>query len=200
MARNTLAFAAITGCKLAAMAFTAPGHNAQPEREIKATKLAEHPIARMIGRWEGTASRIGRNDGQWHKARGVERAHWNLAGSAIIVEGYGYIDEAESGERSVGHDAIGVIEWDDQANAPVFFAHLSGGPDFAKHRVETVAGTDQIRWGMQPAPDVQMRFTITLTESRWLEVGEMSRDEGKTWMKVMETDLQRVEDWPRGRG
>lgn len=163
----------------------------QPEVEA-AAPLSAHPVAKIVGLWRGTASSMGR-DGQWHEAVAVERARWNLAGTAILVEGFGYVVDPETDERHVGHDAFGLIEWSGADDAPVFHAHRVGG-EFEAHALERVGDGEALRWSMSPGPGTTLRFTITLTEDRWLEIGEMSRDEGETWRKFLETDLARAEE------
>jgi hypothetical protein len=39
---------------------------------------------------------------------------------------------------------------------------------------------------------VIIRYTITLGENTWNEVGEMSRDGGATWTRTVEMNLTRV--------
>jgi hypothetical protein len=165
---------------------------AQPEHEIT-TPLADHPAAKMIGLWRGTGSSLGRADGRWVQSSAVERAHWNLAGTAIIVEGYGYHDDPNTGERIVGHDALGVIEWDEETGAAAFHARAAG-QEFKRHTLEILEESGQLRWGFDPTPGVTLRFTVTLTDTRWHEIGEMSRDGGATWSKFLETELTRVQD------
>ncbi|MBC7773095.1 MAG: hypothetical protein H7210_11405 [Pyrinomonadaceae bacterium] len=163
--------------------------------ELDSTKgvgpLAEHPAARMVGNWKGTATSLGR-DGQWHQHVGIERAHWNLAGTAIMVEGYGYGDDPTTGVRTVGHDACGVIEYDAGAKVVRFHAKRAGG-NFGVHTLEADSTTGQMRWSPTGAGNVSHRFTINITADRWVEVGEVSRDNGQTWSKFLETNLARVE-------
>jgi hypothetical protein len=145
----------------------------------------------MVGMWRGTVNAMGR-DGQWHEAVAIERARWNLAGTAILVEGYGYSDDPETGDRVSGHDAAGLIEWDAEAELAVFHAHRAGG-DFERYTFELTDDGESIRWHMEPNPGVSIRFTITLTENNWLEIGEMSRDGGENWIKFLEMNLDRVD-------
>ncbi|MCB9846263.1 MAG: hypothetical protein H6811_09785 [Phycisphaeraceae bacterium] len=173
-------------CVLAAITLTGSTRlPCQPEAE-PAEGLAAHPIAAMIGLWRGAASNLGR-DNQWHEAQAVERARWNLAGTAILVEGYGYIEDAQTHERTVGHDAFGLIEL--QEDEVAFYARRAGA-DFERRVIETLPD-GRLRWSMQ-ARGATMRFTITLTEDRWHEIGEMSRD-GERWSRIIETDLHRVD-------
>lgn len=163
----------------------------QPETEVKLVdELVNHPAAKMVGMWRGTVNSMGR-DGQWHEAVAVERARWNLAGTAILVEGYGYSEDPETGTRVNGHDAVGLIEWDTANESAVFHAHRAG-EEFKRYTFELANEGESIRWHMEPGPGITLRFTITLTDDRWFEVGEMSRDDGKNWMKFLETDLARV--------
>lgn len=164
--------------------------SSQPDARVT-SPLAEHPVARMVGEWRGTVTTMGR-DGQWHEGVAVERARWNLAGTAIIVEGYGYTEDPATRERTVRHDAIGVIEHDADADAPRFYARRAGAP-FESHTLKADPATGVMTWSPKTPPGVTVRFTLTITEKRWYEIGEMSPDGGQTWSRFLESDMARVE-------
>jgi hypothetical protein len=166
---------------------------AQPDVDDVKGPLADHPAAKMIGVWRGTATTRGR-DGKTTEAIGVERARWNLAGTAIIVEGLGYVEDPATGARTVGHDAFGLIEMDQKTGQARFFARRAGAA-FEEHALEVIKETGQMRWTYKPgAPGVTLQFSVTLTDDLWHEVGEASVDDGKTWNKFMESKLNRVKE------
>lgn len=162
----------------------------QPDAKVS-TPLADHPVARMVGTWRGTVTAMGR-DGQWHMGVAVERARWNLAGTAIIVEGYGYSEDPATGERTVRHDALGVIEHDAAAGAPRFYARRAGAP-FESHTLQADPDTGVMTWSPKSPQGVTIRFTLTITDRRWHEVGEMSPDGGQTWNRFLESDMARAD-------
>ncbi len=50
-----------------------------------------------------------------------------------------------------------------------------------------------IVWGFTDARAGDIRFTIQLSEKgQWLELGELSRDTGKTWIQFFEMTLDKL--------
>ncbi len=167
---------------------TIAGAQQQPVNKVT-SPLADSPVARMVGEWRGK-SWMTTPVGERHEGDAVERAHWNLAGTAIIVEGYGYTRDEATGEITVGHDAIGIIEHDPKTNAIVFFARRNGA-DFSRNTLTVNAEDGAMVWSPNPGT---VRFTLTLTPDRWHEIGEWSRDGGKTWVEFMGVDLKPVKE------
>lgn len=182
-------------CALVSLMALVAGPAASPRWQPEgapAGALANHPAARMVGVWRGTGSALTR-DGKWHTGKAVERARWNLAGTAILVEGYGYAEDPATGARTVSHDAVGLIEHDAADNTVRFYARRAGA-DFDRFVLETDETTGVMRWNPKSPPESTIRFIITITDTRWHEIGEMSRDDGATWTKFLETDLARSKD------
>jgi hypothetical protein len=127
-------------------------------------------------------------NGERHTYEAHERARWNLAGTAIVIEGLGLARD-EAGALTIGHDAMAVIRMDDESGEAVFIAGREG--DFARHGLEVLdddAGV--MRW----SPGGPVRFTITIDGDTWEEVGEFSRDGGETWTPFLGMTLERVDD------
>jgi hypothetical protein len=162
----------------------------QPAAGAEPGPLAKTPAAGLVGEWAGTSWSMGR-DGLRHEGRAVERARWNLAGTAIIVEGYGYTVDEATGARTTRHDAAGLIELDAATDEIAFYARRAGAA-FAKHTLEVNEADGTMRWSPDSAPGVDIRFTISLADGRWREIGEMSRDGGATWTTFLGTDLERT--------
>lgn len=163
----------------------------QPAHKV-ASPLADTALAKMVGEWRGT-SWVMTPVGERHEGEAVERIRWNLAGTALIVEGYGYTTDAASGEITVSHDAMGIIEHDARTGGITFMARRNGA-DFTRNTLTIDENTGKIQWTPGGPQANSVRFTLELTEDRWLEIGEWSRDGGKTWVEFMGTDLKPVKE------
>ncbi len=160
---------------------------AQPEHKVT-SQLAQTPVAKMIGTWKGTSWAF-RPDGQRHEGPVVERVRWHLAGAAILVEGYGHYKDEASGEFITVHEATGLIELEKDGTTIAFYARRAGEP-FVKRTLE-VDG-DTLRWFIDGQPGMKIRFTLTLTDTTWTEIGEMSRDDGQTWTQFLGMELTKT--------
>ena len=149
--------------------------------------LAEHAASRFIGRWTGEGWMMNPN-GERVTYQVHERARWNLAGTAIVIEGLGLSRDA-SGEVVIGHDAMAVIRMDEESGEAVFIAGREG--EFARHDLEVVdAEAGVMRW----SPGGPVRFTITIDGDTWEEIGEYSQDGGETWTPFLGMTLERVDE------
>lgn len=148
-------------------------------------------VTRMVGEWVGSGwQQMGqgeRNEFQVH-----ERVRWHLSGRALIVEGLGFASHPETGETIIGHDAMAVIRHDQTTGTWRFFAGR-GGAGLTDHELEIVdpeAGV--IRWSPK-TPQGDVRFTITIADDTWHEIGEFSSDGGETWFTFLAMSLERTE-------
>lgn len=149
--------------------------------------LAEHAASRFLGRWVGSGWMIDQT-GTRHTYEAHERVRWNLAGTAIVIEGLG-VARGDDGAVTIGHDAMAVIRIDEATGEAVFIAGREG--EFARHTLEVIdAEAGVMRW----SPGGPVRFTITITEDRWEETGEYSGDGGETWMQFLGMTLERRDD------
>ena len=162
---------------------------AAPLPDLKAT-----PLAKFIGTWEGESktSMPGPPGSapQSHVAKAVEKAQWKLGGSAIMVEGHGTIKDPATGQERTVHDALGLMRFDPRTRSLRFIGFRANEPT-VDAELQVLENGD-LRWAMEPAPGRSVRFTITLTDDTWKEVGEFSPDGGATWHKMLEMNLKRV--------
>lgn len=163
----------------------------QPAHKVT-SPLADTALAKMVGEWRGT-SWIMTPVGERHEGEAVERIRWNLAGTTLIVEGYGYSTDAATGEITVAHDAMGIIEHDARTGGITFMARRNGA-EFTRNTLTIDEGTGNIQWTPGGPQAGSVRFTLELTDDRWLEIGEWSRDGGTTWVQFMGTDLKPVKE------
>ncbi|MFG0274456.1 MAG: hypothetical protein ACF8QF_05315 [Phycisphaerales bacterium] len=166
----------------AATVFAQPAPGVAPS-----AALAQHAASRFLGRWVGTGWMVDQT-GTRHTYEAHERARWNLAGTAIVIEGLG-VARGEDGAVTIGHDAMAVIRLDEATGDVVFIAGREG--DFARHALEVIdAEAGVMRW----SPGGPVRFTIRITADRWEETGEFSRDGGETWTAFLGMTLERRDD------
>jgi len=141
-------------------------------------------IAQMAGKWKG---------GGWimtpqgkHESNSEETIEMRLDGRALLIEGFH--TDVKSGE--VNHHALAIIAWDDFRREYRFASALAAGrTGFFPGRLE---GKNFI-WTIAVPNGPTSRFTISLEDpDKWVEVGEMSRDGGATWIKFFEMNLDRV--------
>ena len=149
--------------------------------------LASHPVSKLVGEWRGSGWAM-QPDQSRSEFDVVERVRWNLAGTALIVEGYGYLDD-ETGERLVGHDAFALVTWDDETETVKFHTRRAGEP-FVEHEMTWDADREALVWVLQPN---RVRFIITIKDGVWTEKGEFSPDGGENWVGFLEMTLNRGE-------
>lgn len=197
---SVLAFAAVIAfVGLVAVAQEKPphspsAHSPSPSAAVPMPDLKSTSLAKFIGRWEGESS-ISMpgppgSKPQPQTAKVVETAEWKLGGTAVMVEGRGTRKDAATGEEKVVHDALGLMRFDPKSKSLRFIGFRANEPT-----VDTelqVLENGDLRWGMEPAPGRNIRFTITLTADTWKEIGEFSPDGGTTWHEFMQMNLKRV--------
>jgi hypothetical protein len=161
-----------------------------------AAQTAAHPmdrLAHMVGRWEGDWTMAG--PGQTQTGRIVETVEAKQGGRVLVVEGLGREGRGGPDDRVI-HDALGFITWDADAGRYVMRAFRDGVPVDAVLEVDG----DAVVWGFDDPRAGRIRFTAHITADTWHEVGELSRDNGATWVRFMETTLRRTSTAERGAG
>ena len=140
----------------------------------------------MNGVWAGPASGT-RPDGKHYEVTQTERMGPMLGGDIIVVEGRGYLADG-----STGFNAFAVVSW---------------VPDSGKYELRSYAqgfaGTFELKptddgyvWEI-PAGPVTIRYTATVKDGKWREVGERIMP-GQAPVQIFEMNLKRVGDtkWP----
>jgi hypothetical protein len=95
------------------------------------------------------------------------------------------------------HQALALLSYDPESRTYQWSAHRGDGK--ALMTTAEIRG-DAFVWGFE-APWGRTRFTIRETsEGEWHEVGELTRDGGETWMKILEMTLQRRATAPVRQG
>jgi hypothetical protein len=167
---------------------SAAGAQGRPDTQalIAAQKQALQRFAYMDGVWRGTASTtVG--PGQTHVITQTERIGPFLDGSVKVIEGRGYDDDGR-----VSFNAFGIISFDPAKNAYTMRSYALGqSGDFPVNPTE-----DGMIWEI-PAGPATIRYTATVKDGTWHEVGERVV-QGRDPVRFFEMTLKRVGDttWP----
>jgi hypothetical protein len=157
-----------------------------PAKLIAAEKDAMKRFAYMDGVWRGPAWTI-LETGEKHSITQTERIGPFLDGSVKVVEGRGY-----DADGTVTFNAFGVIFYDPNSKTYTLHSHAQGMVgDF------TINPTvDGYTWEI-PAGPMTIRYTMTLKDGTWTEVGDRIMP-GSDPIRFFEMNLKRVgdTDWP----
>ena len=140
----------------------------------------------MDGVWRGPAWTI-LQSGQRHDITQTERIGPFLDGSVKVIEGRGY-----DADGKVSFNALGVISF--QPDKRVYLLHsyaLGYAGDFILKPTD-----DGYVWEI-PAGPTTIRYTATIRNGTWREVGDQIVP-GKDPVRIFEMNLKRVGDtkWP----
>lgn len=156
---------------------------------LAAQKEAMKPFSQSFGIWRGTAWHIGL-DGVRRDVIQTERAGPFLDGSVLVFEGRGY--DVKTGK--VTFNAFGTIFYDVKTKLFTLHSHAQGQTgDF---RLTPTA--DGYIWEI-PAGPVTIKYTATIKNGSWHEVGDRLMP-GKDPVRFFEMTLKRIgdTDWPAG--
>jgi hypothetical protein len=153
---------------------------------IAAQREALAPLAYMNGVWRGTATTT-LPSGDKHIITQTERIGPFLDGSVKVIEGRGY-----DAEGKVTFNALGIISFDLDSRALSMRSYALGyAGDFAVRRTD-----DGFVWEI-PAGPMTIRYTATVKDGKWREVGDRIVP-GKDPARFFEMNLLRIgdSDWP----
>jgi hypothetical protein len=153
---------------------------------LAAQREAMESLSFMDGVWRGTAWTM-LPTGEKHVITQTERIGPFLGGAVKVIEGRGY--EADG---SVSFNALGVVSFDPADGSYSMRSYAMGrAGDFALTPKE-----DGFSWEI-PAGPMTIRYTATITDSTWHEVGDRVMPEQEP-IRFFEMDLLRVRDtdWP----
>ena len=143
----------------------------------------------LIGQWRGEGYILmGRNDRR--AFRQSETVQSKVDGTVLVIDGLGKgVKPGESAE-SIIHEAFAVISYNKQSKLFRWQAFRGDGTSFD---VQPGIADKTIIWGFEDPRAGQIRFTIKINEKgQWFEIGEMSRDNGKTWLRFFEMTLDKI--------
>jgi hypothetical protein len=166
------------------VAATSAHAESSPERAKAMSKLAF-----MRGVWRGPAEGQNR-DGSHYKVTQTERMGPMLDGDIIVIEGRGY-----KSDGAIGFNAFGVVSWDAQASKYELRSYAQG----YSGTFDLKPTVDGYVWEIPAGPGTILRYTATVTDRSWREIGEVVVS-GKSPQKTFEMNLKRIgdTDWPSG--
>jgi len=140
------------------------------------------------GRWQGEGS-MQMGPGEPKKSNVDEQITYKLDGMVLLVEGVGKLPD---GSEKIVHQALGLLSFDQGANAYKFKTYLRDGRStdaWFNH-----LGENKFQWGFDIPTRGKTRYSITIDPNKktWNEIGEFSQD-GITWMKFFEMNLTKAE-------
>jgi len=166
----------------------AAAQTADPQA-MAAEREAMARLAWMDGIWRGPATT--QSPAGPHSVTQTERIGPMLGGTIKVLEGRGYNEDG-----STGFNAFGIISYDPRTNAYRLHSYALGrAGDF-----ELVPTADGYVWTI-PAGPFSIRYTATLANGTWTEVGDRIVA-GQPPQRFFEMRLRRVSDtdWPAANG
>ncbi|GAM99893.1 hypothetical protein U91I_03548 [alpha proteobacterium U9-1i] len=150
--------------------------------DLAAQRAAMARLSGMIGDWTGEVAVTFPAARTVHQ---VEHIESEMDGLLLVIRGNGFAEATHTGAPIF--QAFGVISYNEQRQVYEFRVYNDGRAATAEARF---LDDGRLQWTMNFAP-VIVRYTITLGEGRWNEIGEMSRDNGATWARTLEMNLTR---------
>ncbi len=180
----------LTFLLVAAACAHAPATPAVPA--VQPTPALVGPMAKlsfMRGVWAGPAGGTNR-DGSHYSVMQTERMGPMLGGDVVVIEGRGYKED-----NSTGFNALAVVSWNPQTEKYEMRSYAQGHAG----TFELTLTPDGYVWEIPAGPGAVVRFTATVKDGTWREVGEYVAP-GKPPVQNFEMNLKRVgdTDWPLG--
>ena len=152
---------------------------------MDAQKAAMKPLAMMDGVWRGPAWTM--LPAGKHEITHTERIGPFLDGQIKVIEGRGY-----NADGTVGFNSFGIVSFDPAKKEYTLHSHALGrAGDF-----KLTPTADGYVWEI-PAGPMTIRYTATIKDGAWKEVGERIAP-GQAPVQFFEMNLKRVSDtdWP----
>jgi len=163
----------------------------QEAPQAREAREAMKKLAWLAGQWRGTAS-ITQGPGGAMQLQQSEDVRFKVFDTSLLIEGTGRELSADGRPGAVVFQALAVIHYDAASKSFAMRAITERGSVDPRIEVKD----REIIWGFEvPGGGGEVRYHIRLDEQgRWIETGEFTRDEGATWMKFIEMELQRQDD------
>lgn len=178
---------ALAACGLACTVQAAPPQRPPDAASlIQAQRAAMAPLKMMDGEWRGEAWALERS-GKKIALTQTERVGPMLDGSIKVIEGRGY---TEAGKP--GFNAFGIISWKPSSKSYSMHSYAQGhSGNFALNVTD-----DGFTWTI-PAGPMTLRYTATIEDGTWHEIGVREMP-GKPPVRIFEMTLKRIgdTDWP----
>ena len=138
----------------------------------------------IAGEWRGKSTITTGPEGK-KTSDVVEIAEFRLDGLLFTFEGRGVAD------GKVVHNAFGVISYDPVGKKYQMKAYTATG--YSTDATISVS-ENQLVWGFEIPGAGTVRYTIKVKDKKWHEVGEITRDSGKTYFPFFEMNLDKDPD------
>ena len=157
-----------------------------PAKVIAAQQESMLKLSFMDGVWRGSAATL-LPSGDKHVITQTERIGPFLDGSVKVIEGRGY-----DADGKVSFNAFGTVSYNPATRAYTMHSYAQGNVgDFV-----LTPTADGFVWEI-PAGPMTIRYTATVTDAAWREVGDRIFP-GKEPVRFFEMNLKRIGDttWP----
>ena len=160
-----------------------------PAPRIAAQREAMARLSFLDGIWRGPAWSATR-EGRVELVQ-TERVGAFLDGAVRLIEGRGY-----NSDGGVAFNALGIISFDPDRRTYSLTSWAEGRSGVFPLRVTD----DGFVWEIAAGPGVTIRYTATVSDGAWREIGERVLADGQPPLKFFEMTLRRVgdTDWPAG--
>ena len=138
----------------------------------------------MIGEWQGEGWVMTPGGKEFSSVN--EAISYDLDSTVISLRGVGMADKG--GVEVKVHDAIGVLYFDPFQRKFGMSSWISKGMH-TDANVELL-GEGKLKWWFEAGPAGTIRYTMTIANNEWVEIGEMSQD-GENWRQFFEMTLKR---------
>ena len=137
----------------------------------------------LVGQWKGSGWML--MDGKKQYFDQTENIQTKLEGAVIIVEGMGKVPQT----GRIIHNALAMLTYDVVKKQYRWTSTTTAG--YITDIVPEVSH-EKFVWMLSSRPPSKIRYTITLDKGDWLEIGEQSNDDGKTWTQNFEMRLKKM--------
>jgi hypothetical protein len=188
MGRRAITYAALAIWAVVIVSAASAQGRPDPGAVMAAQKDALARLALMDGAWRGEAWTL-LPSGEKHEFVQTERVGPALEGSLKVIQGRAYEKDG-----AVGFGALGIISYDQKSQSYSMRSYAQGQlGDF----VITPTGNG-FAWEI-PAGPVTVKYSATITDGTWHEVGERLMP-GRNPVRIFEMTLTRIgdTDWPSG--
>lgn len=136
----------------------------------------------LIGKWTGEGWIL--RGAEREEFVGTETVQKKINGLALLVEGR---FTRKTDTSHVIHETLAILSFNPKTKEYEFKAHLASG---SSNQMKFDIVGEAFEWGIE-FPGNKILYTITINDGMWKEVGNISRDGGKTWTQFFEMNLKK---------
>lgn len=164
---------------------------------IGATAFAQNPfqpkpetldalkkVSFLTGNWKGSGwIQMGPEK---HSFNQTETIISKVNGTVIQIDGLG--KDVKNPDLTI-HQAFAMISYDINNKKYLMKAFRGDGGQIDADA--KLIDENTFQWGFSSVMTGDIKYTIAVGNNKWTEIGEMSRDGGKTWLKYFEMVLEK---------